>query len=118
MTYNEAGVVNDVIVSPDRKNMTIISGDGSKKANLRSARPEGFIDEDVTRARTYSFSKTLQAGQVNRTRAIKLLGWTLYPQFNTGPPTWRLPRVYLKRDQVGAGWLRVFVCVQWKQDCD
>lgn len=112
--------MNEVTISDDGRTMTVLSPDGRRKAVLRSKRPLGFSAEHIAIARNDAdFFKMNEAG-VYRTRQFAPFGRTVFVHVNTGPPTWRLPRVWIERQEggvtrhcVGAGWLRGLIEVSW-----
>lgn len=99
---------NHVNVSDDRMEM-VISGEAGHTATMRSARREGFTDQDVANARCYPLRPNMVDGQVNRARRFQLGNRVVYVHVNTGPPSWWLPRVRVKRREVMFGWLRGLV---------
>jgi hypothetical protein len=104
--------MNDIQLSDDRMRMTISGPDG-QMANLRSARPGGFNDEDLENAKTFQLKTTLIQGQIDRTYLYPFAGKKFLLQINTGPPTWWLPRLGIKRGGVMVGWLRGLIALSW-----
>lgn len=99
---------NTVRVTDDRREVTITSPNG-QCATFRSARPTGFTDTDLDRARRMRLRT--QHGQINRTRRIPIRRSNLYLHCNTGPPLWLLPRLSATRTSVSVGWLYVVVAI-------
>jgi hypothetical protein len=105
-------MTNQLTLSDDRKVLTIT--DGRTTATLHSARPEGFIADDLLRAETMPLNTSMVEGQVNTARRIKAFGRTWYVAVNTGPPTWWLPKVRITHREVMVGWLRGLVALSWR----
>lgn len=103
--------MNHVTVSGDRMTMTI--RDGERVATLRSELPTGFTDEHIAKARTEWIGSTMQPGQVDRARLVRIVGAPVIITLNTGPPTWWWPRAELKRGKAMVGWLRLLIAVSW-----
>lgn len=100
--------MNDVTLSDDHRWMTIRSGD--RKAQIKSARPDGFTEDDVEYARDrYEFIPALRQGQVDRT----FRKGAFFFHVNTGPPWWWWPRVQIRRNQVMVGWLKALVAIRY-----
>lgn len=101
---------NKVELSEDRRTMTITSSDGRRTAHLRSARPDGFTNEQAFKALDFNFSveEPNQRSVAWRKRIVG--GWHLMAVMHVGPPTWWLPRMHVGRVMM-AGWLRTMV--QW-----
>lgn len=111
--------MNDVILSADRRHMTVVSPDGQKRATLRSQLPDGFTAEHEMYARV-EFTFLTEPGVHNCWRKT-LFGRDVFVHVNTGPPTWWWPRVLLRgwkatgttRHRIGVGWIRGLVEVAW-----
>jgi hypothetical protein len=101
-----------VTTSADRREMTIATSDG-RRVHLRSARPQGFTDEDLEAARDVSLNTSLIPGQVNRARQFRIAGRKVLLHANTGPPTWWWPRVETGSNWAMVGWLRGLIAVSW-----
>lgn len=107
------GPRNEVTLSNDRTIMKIRHPQGTV---LTLEKDEGFEDSDVRWALTAEIPR-VEEGQISRARKLKLPGQrSLYLQCNTGPPTWWLPRMKVRRRPGGAecmiGWLRGLVAVR------
>jgi hypothetical protein len=105
-------IENSLTLSADRMELTISQPDGHV-ATLRSARRHGFTDDDLDKARHYLLNPHLMAGQVDRARRFQICGRTVYVHVNTGPPTWWLPRVRVRRREVMLGWFRALIALSW-----
>lgn len=103
---------NRVRLSEDRMEM-VISSESGNTATLRSARPGGFTEADVDRARDFPLNPRLIPGQLNRARRFHMGRRTFYVHVNTGPPTWWLPKVKIRHSGVMVGWLRGLVALSW-----
>lgn len=111
--------MNDVTLSADRRQMTIISPDGLRRAELRSELPGGFTAEHELYALT-SFTWATGLGK-HVTRRRLMFGRWVYLHTNIGPPAWWLPRVWVEHNsadrghwRVGGGWLRLAVSLAWE----
>jgi hypothetical protein len=101
-----------VMLSGDRKE--IIIKEGERQMTLRSRRPDGFTDEQVTQASGLDFSRTGEEGQTSTAWLKQWRGWEFYLWKGTGPPTWWWPRVNfgpVKGPSIGIGWLRLALTV-------
>lgn len=99
-------------LSDDRMWLTIYADNGMK-ATMRSSRPEGFVQEDLDKALHFEFKTTLEPGQLDHATLHHFLGRPFLVHVNTGPPTWWWPRIYIHRNKVAAGWLRVMYGLSW-----
>lgn len=101
----------EVILSPDRKTMTIRRSSGHQ-STLHSELPNGFTAEQVRMARN-SHASSRQTGQTDRTFRHRLGRRELYIHINTGPPTWWRPRITLptrgNERELSIGWLRILI---------
>lgn len=104
-------------LSEDRRTLQIRYSNG-RVVTLRSERPDGFTNDQALRAagEFLNPASTLTAGQVDRTRLIRIRSYTVLVKVNTGPPTWWLPRVDIGRKSAMAGWLRLLIAASWKRD--
>lgn len=98
--------MNEVTVSEDGMHMTISTGHHC--VTMRSARPGGFSETDIEKARVYELNSTVQPGQINRAWLRHFAGQTFIVQVHTGP------RAEVGRHKVMVGWLRLLVAVGWK----
>ncbi len=109
-----------VILSPDRKTMTIRRA-GGRQSTVHSALPNGFTAEQVLLARTRHTANG-QPGQTNRTFRFRLGRRDFYTHINTGPPTWWRPRTTFSNkgteQELSFGWLRVLIAVAIIADPD
>jgi hypothetical protein len=103
---------NQISLSDDGMELTISSPSG-QRATLRSARTDGFTPTDLENARTFPLNSNMVPGQVNQARRFRLGRRAVYVHVNTGPPTWWLPRLEIKRGKLMIGWLRVLLAVSW-----
>lgn len=108
----EDGTVNDVRLSPDRRDMVVRAPSGHR-ASIRSKRDGGFTDVEVEAAR-HLMPRVMQPGQVDRMFRRHLWGRTWYLSVNTGPPTWWLPQMMLRPRNLMVGWLRGMVALSWR----
>lgn len=106
---------NTIALSDDGREATVTSPDHPGWiVHLRSQRPDGFRFEDLVTARTWQPPENLVPGQRNHVRRREVGPFVVYLHLLTGPPTWWLPLVSLKRGvrrQVMVGWLRCAVAV-------
>jgi hypothetical protein len=108
---------NRLELSDDRMELRI-HGPGGRLATLHSRLPAGFTDEQLEYARSYQFSPGLQKGQVNTARRFTIGRKAVYVHKGTGPPTWWLPRLRIRRDEVMVGWLQLMIAVVVKPNDD
>jgi hypothetical protein len=100
----------------DRRILQIRYGDG-RTVTLHSERPEGFTASEALRAGDeFQRANRLVAGQVNRSRLVRIGGHSVLIKVNTGPPTWWLPRADIGRNSAMFGWFRLLVAASWKRD--
>lgn len=101
---------NLVELSDDRRTMTITSSDGRRTAHLRSARPDGFTDEQAFKALDFNFSvdEANQRSVAWRKRIVG--GWYFTAVVRVGPRFWWLPKVCLGRVMM-VGWR--YTAVEW-----
>lgn len=103
-------------LSDDRKTLRIRYQDG-RTVTLQSERPNGFTTSEALRAGDgFATANKLKAGQVNRARLVRVRGYVVLLKVNTGPPTWWMPRIELRRDQAMVGWFRGLLAASWKRD--
>ena len=103
--------MNTVALSSDRKVMTVISGDRTRRATIQSARPDGFTPEQVDYARTSL--KWPNTDSTDATWRKTMFGHPVYVHLSAGPPTWWTPSIRVRRRFIGCGWLRVAVGLSW-----
>lgn len=103
--------MNDVMLSSDRQRMTIVSEDGQRTCELRSARADGFTDDHVRHA-MFDFRFGTSPG-THTARSKTWFGREFTVHTSVGPPTWWMPLVHIRRDHVMVGWLRGMVAVHW-----
>lgn len=103
--------MNTIDLSNDRMILVIHYPNGVR-TELRSARPQGFTDEDIAKARELEQWPHLDPGEWRHMRKYEVFGrWPVYLYVTVGPPTWWLPKMQIKRDRVMVGWLRGLVGV-------
>jgi hypothetical protein len=103
-------------LSNDRKTLRIRYTDG-RTVTLQSERPEGFTNAQALRAgEGFEAANTLTVGQVNRTRLVHIRGYSVLLKVNTGPPTWWIPRIELRKDKAMVGWFRALIAASWKRE--
>lgn len=109
---------NTVNLSEDRHQMTILSPDGRQTANLWSALPDGFTDDQAFAALTYEFSKASEANQHTTAWRKRIVGrWYFYVVVGIGPPVWWCPRVQLCPLMM-VGWLYGVAGVSIRKETD
>lgn len=102
-------------LSDDRRTLRITYRDG-RRVTLQSERPDGFTNAEALRAgEEFQAAHILTAGQVNRTRLVRVCGWSVLLKLNTGPPTWWWPRIELRRDRVMVGWFQALIAASWRR---
>lgn len=103
-------------LSDDRRKLRIRYHDG-RTVTLHSERPEGFTDSQALRAgNEFQRADRLVAGQVNRTRRVRIGRHAVLVKLNTGPPTWWLPRVEIGPNKAMLGWLQVLIAASWRRE--
>jgi hypothetical protein len=100
--------MNRVEVSDDRMTM-VIRGARGERAELHSALPTGFTDDHLWAAQDYTF--VAKPGSKHWGWLKQIGGCELYLHAETGPPTWWLPRVDVRR-RFMVGWLRLMIAVK------
>lgn len=101
-----------VILSEDRREMTIVTQTlaGTHRAVLgRGPEQDPFNAEDVRYALEAILPTLSAPGQRNTTRRWVTPVGTVYAHLMLGPPTWRLPKIELRRGGLMVGWLRAAV---------
>lgn len=106
-----------VTLGQDGREMTVTLGEYTATYG-RTPEQEPFSDSDIEYVRAATIetvTKHRESGfttgrkSVNRVRLPG--GWQVWVHVNTGPPTWWLPRVSLRR-RFMVGWLRGLVAVR------
>lgn len=108
--------MNRVVLSEDGREVLITNPERPGwKVQLRSRRPEGFRPEDLWNAQEFAPAETMKPGQRTVTRRIVVGPFAVYLHLLTGPPTWPLPLMSMKRPdgrcRLLVGWLRCAVAV-------
>ena len=75
---------------------------------------DGFIDRFLEKALAGAGEPWVQ-GQSNVVKRLVTRLGTFYFHVSTGPPTWWLPKVRVKRWTLHVGWLRLAVGASWSR---
>ncbi len=107
------------VLSADRRELTILTQTPAGVSRAVFGRADGdepFTEADVQRALAEApTGRTMIPGQRNTTRRwVTPLG-SIYGHLMTGPPTWWLPKVEIRRGGLMVGWLRAAVAVGVKR---
>lgn len=106
-----------LVLSGDRRTAAVYLTDGRKVA-FDSASPDGFTEQQLAAMIAADYAPVRVVPGQRRTVRRRTLGPVhMFVHTSTGPPTWWLPRVGLRRtsDAAGAtvmaGWLRGMLAV-------
>ncbi len=106
------------VLSPDRRELTILTETPAGVSRVvlgRANDVEPFPDDDVQRALAEVPVGLRIPGQRNTTRRWVTPFGSVYAHLMLGPPTWRLPKVEVKRSGLMVGWLRAAIAVGFRR---
>ncbi|GLY32012.1 hypothetical protein [Kineosporia sp. NBRC 101731] len=92
------------------------NGDGILTTTFRRDEGMPWTEQDIVEAMASVMAKVNMApGQENTHRRIKVGPYAIYASLMTGPPTWWVPQVSVKREFM-VGWLRAALAIAVRRE--